>query len=303
MTHADDLYVPMRTHYLDQPREVSFETLALCNAACVFCPYPTLTRKGTELPTTVIYRLIDQMATWQKPFFVSPFKVNEPLLDPRLNEICYDIESHCPEATLRLFTNGQPLTERHLAWIAGLRHLDCLWISLNSTDAQEYGERMKCSYTMIQNKLDLLHSWMKDGRFSHPVTVSRVMTGHSVQDYLFMGERGSVIGDTADVKFRTDVRKRWPLFNSFLIKQDSWIGYVEPSDPRVPQTACARWFELNITATGKAVLCCMDGEEKYVVGDCVQQSLLEIYNQPVLRDRRLHALTREGIDPCQGCSY
>lgn len=301
----DALLDGLRRHYLDQPHEVSFESLALCNAACVFCPYPTLTRKGTKLSSVVIGSMIEQMSHWPRPFFVSPFKVNEPLLDERLQNICERVQAEIPEATLRLFTNGQPLTERHTDWIAALKptRLDCLWISLNSTDPQEYGERMKCSYALIQGKLDVLHRRIEQGGFPHRVVVSRVMTGHSVQDYTLMGSPASVIGDEADLKFRRDVRRRWPLFESFLIKQDSWLGYVNPSDPRVPLRGCARWFELNIAATGNAVLCCMDGEEKYVLGNVMEKSLLEIYNQPQLRERRLSAINRKGIVPCETCSY
>lgn len=284
----------LRQHYLDQPHEVSFETLAVCNAACVFCPYPSLERQGAELPTAAIHSMIEQMSSWTKPFFVSPFKVNEPFLDRRLAQLCADVETHCPEATLRLFTNGHPLTTRQLEWIARLGRLDCLWISLNSTDPQEYGERMKVSYSGVRHKLDQLHEWIEKQQFPHRVVVSRVMTGSGLYE---------PTADRRDAQFMKSVRLLWPRFEPFLIKRDAWLGYVEPSDPRVPRSPCARWWELNITATGKAVLCCMDGEEKHVLGDVNTQSLLDIYNQPVLRERRAHALNRQGIDPCQGCSY
>lgn len=293
-THLTDF---LRQHYLDQPQEVSFETFALCNAACVFCPYPTLERQGTELSSATLHSLIDQMSSWSKPFFVSPFKVNEPFLDHRLPQLCRDVESQCPEATLRLFTNGHPLTRRNLEWVAQLKKLDCLWISLNSMDPQEYGERMKVSYSMVRSRLDALHELIMQGEFPHRVVVSRVMTGgHSpVSDQLS--------ADVLDLDFDRSVRSLWPRFEPFLIKRDAWLGYVPPSDPRVPQTPCARWWELNITATGQAVLCCMDGAGHYVVGDVHTQSLLDIYNQPLLHLRRETALTRVGITPCEGCSY
>src|SRR6266576_3620732 len=291
-----DSLLALRQHYLDQPHEVSFETLAVCNAACVFCPYSTLERQGAQLPSSTIRSLIDQMSFWPKPFYVSPFKVNEPFLDSRLPQLCRDVEAECPEATLRLFTNGHPLTERQLEWVARLKKLDCLWISLNSTDPQEYGERMKVSYSVVRQKLDTLHEWMQTQRFPHRVVVSRVMTGECDIDPDCAS--APLRGDRKDAFFINAVRRTWPRFEPFLIKRDAWLGYVDPSDARVPQAPCARWFELNITATGKAVLCCMDGEEKYVLGDVSTQSLLDIYNQPVLRARRAHALSREGIDPC-----
>lgn len=288
----------LRQCYYAQPREVSFETLAVCNAACVFCPYPTLERKGVCLPSWVIDKLIAEMAGFREPFFISPFKVNDPLLDTRMQEICEQIEEKIPQATLRLFTNGSMLTERHLAWIAELKHLDRvrgLWISLNSCDPQEYGELMKLNFSITAHRLDVLHQSLVEDCFPYPVTVSRVMRGSlSCPEQLATGR---------DLKFSSDVARRWPRFRPLLIKDGGWIGYSDPTSKLPPRSGCERWFELSVTATGKVALCCMDGEAKYALGDVTDQTLLEVYNQPLLKRRRLEAFTREGIDPCARCTY
>jgi len=282
----------LRRHYMTQPHEVSIETLAVCNAACTFCPYPTLERQGVCLDTAVMAVLVEQMSHWTHPFFISPFKVNEPLLDSRLNHFCLLIEAAVPQARLRLFTNGQPLTMYHVEWIANLKRVEHLWISLNSTDPYEYESLMKCKYAIVMRNLDALHAAVVKKEFTHPVVLSRVLQG---------GSNGQLLGD-ADCLFHREVLQRWPLFQTHLIKRDSWLGYVAPGDARVPRSPCARWFELSITAEGKAVLCCMDGKGEYEQGDVSTQSLLEIYNNPFLTKCR-QAATRQGIEPCQGCSY
>ena len=43
--------------YLDYPREVTIETLALCNAACEFCPYPDLERQGTRMSDALVEKI------------------------------------------------------------------------------------------------------------------------------------------------------------------------------------------------------------------------------------------------------
>ncbi len=291
---------PLAHRYLTQPHEVSIETLALCNAACVFCPYPTLERKGARLHLDAINNLIEQMSTWREPFFVSPFKVNEPLLDVRLQDICEDIIEHCPKATLRLFTNGQPLAGRHIDWISALPvgRVEHLWVSLNSVNPTEYGELMKCSYSIVHDHLHELHARLAQGTFPHPVIVSRVVQGG-----------GSALTPTArllserDASFHRDVLTQWPRFQSILIKRDAWLGYVTPSDPRVPNTACGRWFELSITAEGQVVQCCMDGKGEYVYGNCVEQTLLEIYNSPAYRNFRERSTRKGAGSPCAQCSY
>jgi hypothetical protein len=50
------------------------------------------------------------------------------------------------------------------------------------------------------------------------------------------------------------------------------------SEKQVAPTACGRWYKINIMASGKVALCCMDGEGKHVVGDVNEQSVLDIYN-------------------------
>lgn len=281
--------------YAIQPREVSIETLALCNAACIFCPYPTLARQGVQLESTILYRLIDEMKDWRQPFFISPFKVNEPLLDVRLKDVCQTIASSIPLAMLRLFTNGQPLATKQIDWIEALPvgRVEHLWVSLNSTDALEYGKLMKCSFSIVLDHLNELHNRVVKGTFKHPVTLSRVIQG---------GPQGQVLGD-ADCVFARDILVRWPRFHTHLIKRDSWLGYVTPSDLRVPNHACARWQELSITAEGKAVLCCMDGKGEYVLGDVHTQSLLEIYNSAACRQYREQLNRRGGLAPCATCSY
>lgn len=293
--------------YAHHPREVSIETLALCNAACVFCPYPTLARKGAQLDSVILYELLDQMREWKEPFFFSPFKVNEPLLDVRLEQICQTFVEICPQARLRLFTNGQPLTGRHMDWIQALPYgrVEHVWISLNSTNAQEYGDLMKCSFSIVLEHLNELHTRVVKGQFKHPVVVSRVVQGalpDQARNQQTFPPVMSVLSDT-DCQFARDALIRWPRFQIQLIKRDSWLGYVTPSDPRVPNHPCARWQELSITAECKAVLCCMDGKGEYVLGDVRDQSLLEIYNSPTAKAYREQTGRRGGLAPCSGCSY
>jgi molybdenum cofactor biosynthesis enzyme MoaA len=81
----------------------------------------------------LLQKLIDEMATYDKPFHFSPFKVNEPLLDKRLYRICKQVEQRTL-AHFRLFTNGAPLTQKHIDWIASLNRVTHLWVSLNAVE-------------------------------------------------------------------------------------------------------------------------------------------------------------------------
>ena len=278
----------LRKLYLEWPHEISVETYAKCNAACTFCPYTTLDRIGTKMPDEMINRIIEELKGHPAPFIFSPFKVNEPFLDKRLLPICEKVNRELPNAHLRLFTNGSALTDKHIAGVDRLKRVLHLWISLNSHEADEYERLMSLPFERTAANLDRLHNAVEEG-FSHPVRVSKVAVNG--------------IGSDDALAFAAYVKDRWPYFRAHLIKPDGWLGDIELGSPTIPATPCARWFELHITATGRAALCCMDGKAEFSPGDLADKSLYEIYNEPRLRDLRDRLASRKEYHPCSTCSY
>lgn len=274
-----DAYDHLRAQFSEYPIEVSLESLALCNAACTFCPYPTLDRKGTRMSDELLTRLIDEIVSWQRGLYFSPFKVNEPLLDKRTIPVCERINRESPGMVLRIFTNGAALTPDKVEQVARLKRVAHLWISLNSHIPEQYEQLMGMRFELTARRLDYLHTQT----FPHEVVLSTV--GYPNED------------------FRRYCFDRWPKFQSVAIKRDSWLGFTDAQSPEVPNKPCSRWWELNISATGKAALCCMDGEAAYGFGDVNKQTLLEIYNHPTLRSWRDGMTRIDAGSPCNGCSY
>lgn len=273
--------------YVDQPWEISIETLTMCNASCTFCPYPTLERKGTVMDLKLMYRLLDEMAAFRHPFVLSPFKVNEPFLDrARLFPYLKETNSRVPLASLRLFTNGSTLTEMMLDRIQELQNVLHLWVSLNSHKPEEYKKIMGLDFYQTAKRLDELHRRVFVGEFTHPVMLSKVTESLTGED-----------------SFLDYCNTRWPLFTRQIIKQDSWLGYVAPLHPDIPDTPCVRWFELSILSTGIVSLCCMDGKGEFPIGNVHDQTLLEVYNQPWYHQRRATLQSRLSVHPCKTCSY
>lgn len=280
----------IRQLYLDWPHEVSIETFAKCNASCTFCPYTTLDRIGTRMPDEMIDRIIEELKDHPWQFMISPFKVNEPLLDKRLIPICRKINWELPRAHLRLFSNGSALTDKHIEDIATLERVVHFWVSLNEHEADAYKAVMGLDFGRTCANLDRLHEAVRLGTFPHRVVISKVRECNETPT-----ER--------DEAFEEFVRSRWPLFSACLIKRDGWIDYTEATDKEVPDTSCGRWYELSITATGKVSLCCMDGAAEYPVGDLNEQTLFEVYNGRGLRERRVKEMSRKCVSPCNRCTY
>lgn len=279
----------LRELYLDWPHEISIETFSKCNARCTFCTYPGLERIGEKMPDAMLDRIIEELKDHPRQFMVSPFKVNEPFLDKRLLPFCRKVMAQLPNANLRIFTNGSVLTEANIAGVASLERVVHLWVSLNDHRGQEYRELMGLDFERTAQGLDRLHRAVADGRFQHPVVVSKVRQQMALSE--------------ADRAFWDYVQERWPAFEIHLIKPDGWLGDIPLGSDEIPDAPCSRWFELSIMATGKVALCCMDGDGKYTIGDLGEQSLFEIYNGKAWRANRLKMWSRKQVHPCNTCSY
>ena len=279
-----------RSPYLDYPQEVHIETLALCNAKCSFCPYPTMDRQGDRMPDELIDKIIDDLKAIPPslPFNVAPFKVNEPLLDKRIFAVCEKISNQLPSAQLRMFTNGSPLTPKMIDRIAEIKKLTNLWVSLNEVDADAYETLMQLPLERTLRNLDTLH----DLSAAEEVSAS----GGD-----FARDRRQRPGQA----FLNFVKQRYPLFQPFMIGTGNWSGQVSVGkNRRVPSGGCWRWYEISIMASGKVALCCMDGEGKHVIGDVNTQSVLEVYNAPAYRKMRQFTFSRKAAAaPCDTCIY
>lgn len=277
-----------RSAYRHYPKEIHIETQTVCNAACTFCPYPKLERKGNKMPDELIDKIILDLKQIPKElkFYISPFKVSDPFLDKRIFSILKKINDELPNAIIRLFTNGSALTDNNLEATRKVMNLSNLWISLNEVDPTRYLELMGMKIDKVLSNLDNLHNKVETG-YPHKVVLSRVSDNSS-----------------NDIEFLEYTKKRYPLFKSMLAKRSDWTGTVDEENlSAVPNLACKRWFEVSIMSDGNVSLCCMDGHGNYNIGDITQSSILEVYNSTDYKKMRQFSSSRLATSsPCDTCN-
>jgi len=286
--YQDRLTALRKSPYLDYPAHLHLETSALCNAACNFCPYPSLARRGAKMSDALIDKIIEDLRAIPRtlPIQISPFKVNEPFLDTRLFPLLEKINATLPNAFVSLSTNASAMTEKQLDRLARVRRLTYLWISMNDHREAEYEATMQLSYRRTMARLRMIHSARASGRLDLRIILSRV------------GD-----GSAADFAFAAWAKREFPLFEANVFQRGDWLGQVTTATATPPPVGCGKWFELSITATGIVAHCCMDGEAKYPIGDVNRQSVLEIYNAPEYRKLRERTATRLDASPCNRCSF
>lgn len=273
---------------MDFPAHVHLETMAQCNAACNFCPYPGLERKGTVMEDALITKVVNDLSDIPRlhSFQLSPFKVNEPFLDKRLFDLLDLFTSRLPNAKVTLTSNASPITQKKLQQLAKFKNLGYLWISFNDHRQADYESTMKLPYQRTVERLAMIHKAKAEGWLPFQVVLSRVGDGTAV-----------------DLEYCHWVQKSFPLFSVSVFPRGEWLGQIITARKPPPEIGCIRWFDVSITATGVVAHCCMDGEAAYPIGNVRFEHVLDVYNKPAFRQLRQSTILRQEVDPCQSCSF
>ena len=273
---------------MDFPSHVHLETMAQCNAACNFCPYPDLDRKGTVMEDQLIEKVVNDLCDIPRlhRFQLSPFKVNEPFLDNRLFDLLTLFSDKLPNATITLTSNASPISPKKLARLAEFPQLGYLWISFNDHREADYEATMQLPYRQTIERLEMIHKAKAEQRLPLRIILSRVSDGT----------------DT-DAAFCLWVAHRYPLFEQALFTRGSWIGQVDGAAAPPAAVGCIRWFDISITATGVVAHCCMDGKAEFPIGNVRLEHVLDIYNKPTYRRLRETLNSRLEAAPCSSCGF
>lgn len=128
---------------LDFPREVQIQTLTVCNARCIMCPYGSVYKEVSHgrMRHELFEQLIDECSEYEV-WALKPFLMNEPLLDRRLPGLIRYARKRLPNTTIGFSTNGELLEGRLAAEL-----LDCgvdeIWVNFNGNTQATYETIMK----------------------------------------------------------------------------------------------------------------------------------------------------------------
>lgn len=261
---------------------VQIQTQSGCDGRCVFCPNAaTLQSKAIShgrMAPALYRKIIDELASLA-PRRISPYLMNEPLLDDRLPEFIRYTTERIPQTTTLVTSNGTHLTEKMGPALihSGLRRLK---ISLQSLDPETNRKLMGASCdaaAIVQNILEFKQLLNKKRAKHLDLRVSMIVTNINA------GE----IRRTRRFWRRHGIR----LVTSALENRGGNIDAVESLNPHPMaeyHIACARPSrELCILWNGDVVLCCVDWWRTTLLGNLRNQSVLEVWQSP-----RLEAIRR-----------
>ena len=105
---------------------IQIQTVSWCNRNCAFCPSGKIPVAKTFMPLELYHRVIDQLRALNFNGRISPYLMNESLLDKRLPELIAYARQQCPESWIAINTNGDALSESLIKRLfeAGLNCMD-----------------------------------------------------------------------------------------------------------------------------------------------------------------------------------
>jgi len=230
-------------------------------------------------------------------FLVTLARINEPLLDKRLEVFSKHITKALPNASHIFWSNGSTLVTGKFEWMGEIEG-STLVISLNSIDEKNHTAMMGFGLEKVLKNLDYLHLLKEKNLFGANVILNAPYQSAALS-----------------VEFIKFCKNRWPLFNPNVLPFFKWQGQVSAGEKErqlskffidtaaeIATLGCGQWFDIHVLANGQITKCCIDEAgyqaEKF---SARTHSILNLYRKSQhLRDR---IPSRGGVSSCQTCTH
>ena len=267
----------------DFPKDVQIQTMTGCNSRCIFCPHgktrnPIL--PGQEMSWDNFTKIVDEILSHDVNR-ISPYLMNEPLMDKRLAQlISYMTRKKAKHTVTKVNSNGSLLTDT-LSKALLDSGLDRLNFSVHGIVAEEYERTMVgIKLTNVLHNIDRFLELKNAGGYDRPrvrVTMvrTRILEPQIPRIIQYWGSRNIKVNIQPFENRSHDAIHKQNL-GVHKLKQYLW---------------CDRMFnQMYILADGRVVLCCVDWEQTTIMGDACRESLFDIWHNNKYQEYRRNFL-------------
>ena len=264
---------------------IQIQTVSWCNRSCAFCPSGKFPVDKVFMPLEVYHRVIQQLQALNYTGRISPYLMNESLLDRRLPDLIAYTREHCPESWIAINTNGDALSERLLARLfdAGLNSLD-----VNAYDSPaQHAEHMALVSRFLAQREDIIFRTTYSNPFFQGENIPRSTKLINCRDMSFWEPHFLAKIATPDLYNRSG-----NVPDSRQVREPLALGCPRP------------WQQMYVNYRGEAVLCCNDWRSEVIMGDTAQATLAEIWlNDKYQRYRHNLQQKNRAMPLCATCDY
>jgi hypothetical protein len=256
-------------------------------------------RPKRQMDLGLFRRMIDQAAAMGIPDLV-PNGYGEILLIKNLEDYLGYITSRTHRFRTIINTNGHLMSDEKIDLLLRSRvHL--LNITIDGATAETaQSVRVGLSTERIEDNIRRLLSLRKARGLTRPkVRVGMVLIPENRHEVGRFRDKWTGVADYVGFGWFST-----RLGSIDLQEPGVDAGETDGNTPPEKHPCLLPFRELNVWSDGKAVLCCEDWNEEYVVGDLRTQTLQEVWRGAVLRHvRRLHMqLKGDQIPLCAKCN-
>ncbi len=245
---------------------VSLETMTACNQKCYFCPVSIAPREDESMPPELFDSIVNQLTTFRRTLegvFLQSY--NEPTIDRRFVDFCGRLfEAGLPVAVL---SNGSGLTQTKVDALLERGRLRYLCINLSTLDRHRYAsDRGEDHLPVVLKNLDYFKSL--------PVADQMRIVVLGEGDETHRGDFEAIRERFAGSRFEVEMhhaqdRAGWLEVGMKAMEKKRNLAGCDLIGSRPLQ-------HLHITPKGTCILCCQDYDERYVIGDLRESSIVDV---------------------------
>ncbi len=256
------------------PRYVSIQTTSLCNASCIFCPYPEIKRlfPSKVMEDQLFEKIINDCRANTDLTFINLFMNNEPLTDPHIVERIEYVKETLPQVFVNIYTNGFLLTEETVDRLKSSK-FDWISISFHGIRKATIEKTMGIPYDKTLNRINTFIQNVKRERGGH------------IKEFIGINflKHENLTDEEKDEAIRYWKSKGIGHVAYFpgSISRAGNVNNLPGCYNRGKVLGCSSVLEdemIHIIEDGKVVLCCMDWRREVILGDLKKQSIHEVWN-------------------------
>ncbi len=265
------------------PKTVRIETTNHCQADCVFCPRSSIGRAKANMKQEVFETVVKQCVEGGTRL-VHLHGYGEPLIDKQLaDRIKYCKDQGIPR--VKIFTNGD-LLRGEVAQRILHSGLDEIKISIDGSDSKEFNTlRIGLDHAKVVENVKAFRALRDQAKMKTPIIVAATcQTSNRTQTE----EMLSGVVDHIDF---THIH--------------NWGGALGDAEQQRVRKPCDRlWRTMTVLVNGDVALCCLDYSGKEVLGNVLNTSMIDIWNNARYNElRTLHRESRQSEIPlCSNCT-
>ncbi len=267
----------LRTLVREKPLILQIETINVCNAACIFCSYPSMKRKKGVMDMALFTKIVtDYVAMGGGAVSFTPV-VGDALLDPHLIERLKLLKEFPAINQVTLTTNGIALdrySDDEVRYL--LKEIFCIQVSIGGLDRSTYGSQYGVDrFLETQQAMDRLMQ-LRNG-IENPANLTFAFR---TDDWKF----------THRFRKQLSTYRRNGVFISHIWSYDNYSGVVskdvhpkltiKANQERKRLTCAFPSIHMAVCWDGKITACgCVDFDgDKLLIGDAGKSSLAEVWS-------------------------